>query len=94
MQSAYVEQLAPAFAFPTSFSGLEGHPPFTCSALDEMFELLDPLELLALLGSVGSAPDVGIDEPLPPLQARRKRAAAAHERLDEESAEKRRETHS
>ena len=78
LQSAYVEQLSPAVALPTSFSGFEGHPPFTCSALDETFELLEPLELLELLalsGSLGSEPEAGVEEP-PPLHARRKRAVA------------------
>jgi hypothetical protein len=81
LQSANVEQLAPGWAVPRSFDGLDGHPPFTCSALDEMFALdsepLEPLELLLdALGFVGSVLDPGT--PLvPPLHARRKREVAA-----------------
>lgn len=59
--------------FPTSFSGLDGHAPFTCSALADTFEVLDPLELLAFPGSFPFVPDAGMDVPVPPLQATSKR---------------------
>jgi len=88
MQSTYVEQLAPGFPLPTSFSGFVGQPPLTCSAEDEMFELeLEPLELLAL---PGSDPVSGIAE-LPPLQATRSKTASADAALVEEIEEAKRE---
>jgi len=72
LQSAYVEQLAPALLVPLSFSGFEGHAPFVCSALDDtllLFELpLDEeLLLLAPFGSVGFDPVP--TESVPPLHA-------------------------
>lgn len=93
-----MEQLAPAFRVPTSFSGLAGHPPFSCSALDETFELLDdePLELLELLafsGSVGSDPEPGIEDP-PPLHAMRKTAVAEETPREETQRETIAMTHS
>lgn len=72
LQSAYVEQLAPALLVPLSFSGFEGHAPFVCSALDDtlllLFELpLDEELLLAPFGSVGFDPVP--TESVPPLHA-------------------------
>ncbi|MDF2691945.1 MAG: hypothetical protein K0S65_328 [Labilithrix sp.] len=72
LQSAYVVQLAPALPVPRSFSGFVEQPPFTCSALDEMF-WLEPLELLAVPGSFGSDPLAGDD--VPPLHAKRSKPA-------------------
>jgi hypothetical protein len=37
LQSAYVEHDAPLDFVPFNFCGLDGHPPFTCSACDETF---------------------------------------------------------
>ena len=37
LQSAKVEQAAPAERVPFNFCGLDGQPPFTCSACEETF---------------------------------------------------------
>jgi hypothetical protein len=41
LQSAYVEHDAPVDLVPFNFSGLDGQPPFTCSACDETFVDVD-----------------------------------------------------
>ena len=93
LQSANVEQLAPADFVPRSFSGLDGHAPFVCSACDETFDddddeplgsvgsVLDPLDPLEPL----EPPDELLDAPVrsewsvPPLQAKRRKDVASAE---------------
>lgn len=74
LQSANVEHDEPLAREPLSFCGLDGQPPFTCSACDETFvDDDDPEEEEEPEGLVGSELPV-TSEPLAPEQAARRKS--------------------